>query len=215
VAILVLTHRSPFLLCLVTTVTSGCVAGFGATAGVTVDVSGNVALMARGWAHGGTRLNKEKSSDKTAEWGMPILTQLELGAGYDVTRSALRLEFAYPFIGFVRAPLDANGEVISGQLGIRLAVNLLGKHPSRYWTGQIFASFSVAWVQALRTGASKRSDWDGPREYDTVGFRIEPGIGLGSSWGSIYVGPAYERLNFYNIYLSEGPEPDGGPESPP
>jgi hypothetical protein len=199
---------------LLTTTSIGCIAGVGATAGMTVDSGGNMALVARGWYRSGSRLNKEKSKDKTAEWGMPVMPQIELGAGYDISRRGLRLEFGMPFIGVVRAPLDESGKVVDAHVGFRGALTLLDGQKDTYFTGHFYTSFSLSAVLSFDKNGSKRSDWDGPRTYHTLGGRIEPGFGFGDAWFSIYAGPSFERLMFYNIYLSEGPD-DGNEEPPP
>jgi hypothetical protein len=138
---------------------------------------------------------------------MPIVpTTVELGVGYDLTRRGLRLEGAIPVVGFARAPLDESGEVVSGAVGVRFSGTVLDRREDDYFTLSGYASFSMSSVRSFDQQGSDRSDWDDSCTYHTLGLRLDVGFGGGSAWGNAFVGPAYEYLNFYHIYLSEGPE---------
>lgn len=191
---------------LLSTSSVGCIAAMGGGVGMNVDSGGNSAVVARGWYRAGSRLNKESSNEKTAEWGMPLLPQIELGVGYDISRKGLRLEGALPFIGVIRAPLDAGGRVFGANIGVRFAGTVLDDADDDYFTVQGYLSFQLGKALSLKRGASERSDWDGQRTYHVVGTRVETGIGGGSTWGSVHVGATYDYINYYNIYLSEGPD---------
>lgn len=209
-----------FAVCLFATAVAaasgGCIAAIGGGAGLNVDSKGNTAVVARGWYRSGSRLNKERSSGKTAEWGMPLIPQIELGVGYDISRQGLRLEGALPFLGFIRAPLDAGGQVLGAHVGVRFAGTVLDGLDDDYFTIQGYLSFQLSKVRSLNRAGSRRSDWDGDRTYRAVGARVETGIGGGSTWGSVHVGAAYDYIKYYNIYLSEGPdEPPPRDEPPP
>ncbi len=190
-------------------------AGFGATTGLVVDSGKNMAVVARGWARSGSWVNKKKTNGKTAYWGIPqVPTTLEAGVGYDISRRGLRLELAFPAFGFVRAPMDGNGQVVSAQIGARIAGTFLDNSDDKYFVAGGYISFSFSPILSHQRGSSRRSDWEAGSTFWTVGPRIEAFLGGGSEWGSLFIGPEFEKLEFYHIYLNEGPRAEPIRESP-
>lgn len=211
----VLVHRVLPLL-LLAPLLSGCVAAYGASTGVSVNSKGETAIMARGWLQSGPWMNKDDvSNTESPNWAMLMIpSTVELGAGYDIKRRGLRLEFGLPAFGFASAPKSGEGNVLSANIGAKISGTVFAPADDEYFVVGGFINFSLSPIRSSTGIGSGRADWRSGRTYNTIGLRTELTVSGGTEWGSIYIGPSIERLTFYSIHLTEGPQSQPIPNSP-